>query len=549
MAPTEQNDVAKRGRAEASAIRQAMATACPTRFLAVGRLRLLSGTVLRPVTLLSLCALVSIGCPSDASEDAASAHPENDVVPLVVLLPRDAEELDPRFVTDPYGLKLTRLLFASLVTIDPRTLEVVPDLAESIRLEGDRTYHVTLRHDLVFHDGSPLTSEDVVATFEGIVSERLGSIYARSYERIARVEALGPRRVVFELDAPHATFLTDLEVPILPAGVAETRIATRHDESLLGAGPYILRSRSTGELELEANLRWHRGSPRWQRIRFVTIRDDNTRALRLMAGAGDLAMNAVPPMLLPLFEAEPERFEVRSAPGVGTTYLGFHTEAVPIEVRRAIGLAIDREALIAAKLEGRAHVAESWIPTGHWAEVPLEPRTFDPESARRAIASAGWTGRRLLLRTSSDRFRVSIARAIAAMLGEVGLEVDVRPSETATLIADLNRGGFELCVLQVPEVFEPHVLSWFFGSDRIPTPDHPGANRWRLRDAALDEALERGRTQPGREARIAAYEVVQRRLYETLPVLPLWQEDTVAIVRRGVDFDVPRDGRFSTLAR
>ena len=61
----------------------------------------------------------------------------------------------------------------------------------------------------------------------------------------------------------------------------------------------------------------------------------------------------------------------------------------------------------------------------------------------------------LVLRTTSERFRQSVARAIAAMLRDVGIDVDVRPSEAATLIADLNRGRFEITLMQVPEVIEP----------------------------------------------------------------------------------------------
>ena len=69
--------------------------------------------------------------------------------------------------------------------------------------------------------------------------------------------------------------------------------------------------------------------------------------------------------------------------------------------------------------------------------------------------------------------------------------VDVRPSEGATLLADLARGRFELTYLQSPDVVEPHVLSWFFSSDRIPEAGkREGANRWRLRNRELDEALE-----------------------------------------------------------
>ena len=155
---------------------------------------------------------------------------------------------------------------------------------------------------------------------------------------------------------------------------------------------------------------------------------------------------------------------------------------------------------------------------------------------------------RLVLRTTSERFRQSVARAIAAMVQEVGVEVDVRPSEAATLISDLNRGRFEMTLLQVPEVIEPHVLSWFFDSSRIPGPKSEGANRWRYASPELDRLFEIGRTTIDQAERRVAYERVQRILARDVPVLPLWQPDIIAVVRRGSSFEVPRDGRFGTLA-
>jgi peptide/nickel transport system substrate-binding protein len=136
------------------------------------------------------------------------------------------------------------------------------------------------------------------------------------------------------------------------------------------------------------------------------------------------------------------------------------------------------------------------------------------------------------------------------MFREVGIDAELRPTETATLIADLDRGHFELTTLQIPEVMEPHVLSWFFASDRIPAPGREGANRWRFRNAELDAAFERGRSHIERAVRVAAYRDVQRILGEQLPVIPLWHEDVVAVrSARAAAFRVPRDGRFSTLAR
>lgn len=499
--------------------------------------------------MLALLLVIGVGCARKAEQDP-------DV--LVVLLPRDAEQLDPRFVADPYGLRVSRLLFASLVTIDPRTLEVVPDLAESVVAMSPTRYEVKLRKGLRFNDGSPLDAVDVAETFRGIVDPELKSRYAHTYRRIQDIEVLDPHTLRFVLREPHATFLTDLELPIVRRQDARRRIATEEDPFPVGAGPYRLVKRAPGVLELRANPHWYRGTPKVPSLRLVVIRDDNTRALRMLAGQGDLAIGSIPPLLLPMFEDDP-RFETREAPGISTMYLGFYTPSPKLEdvrVRHAIGAAIDRQLLVDTKYRGLARVTDSWIPLGHWAHLDsLVTQPFDPEKARALLDEVGFVDppggeprMRLVLRTTSDRFRQSVARAIAAMLRDVGIEVDVRPSETATLIADLNKGRFELTLLEVPEVLEPHVLSWFFDSSRIPGPGSEGANRWRYQNEELDGLFELGRTRIDREERRAAYERAQQILARDIPVLPLWQPHTVAVVRRGTDFDVPRDGRFGTLA-
>lgn len=484
--------------------------------------------------------------------------PERDPDALVVMLPRDAEQLDPRFVGDPYGLRVSRLIFASLVTIDPRTLEVIPDLAESVTQKTPTEILVKLRPGLHFSDGSVLDADDVVATFEGVVDPELQSRYAHTYRRIAEMRVSDPLTILFVLREPHATFLTDLELPIVRSEDAHRRIATSEEPFPVGAGPYRLVERDPGVMELRANPHWHRGTPIHSSLRLVVIRDDNTRALRMLAGEGDLAIASIPPLLLPMFEDD-DRFETRSAPGISTMYLGFNTRSDKLDdvrVRQAVGHAIDRALLVQAKYHGLARVTDSWIPQQHWAAVEdLPTQTYDPDRARALLDEAGFPDppgdaprMSLVLRTTSERFRQSVARAIAAMLRDVGVEVDVRPSEAATLISDLNRGRFEITLLQVPEVIEPHVLSWFFDSSRIPGSGSEGANRWRYANRALDALFELGRTRIGRDERRAAYEQAQRVLARDLPVLPLWQPDTVAVVRRGTALDVPRDGRFGTLA-
>jgi peptide/nickel transport system substrate-binding protein len=273
----------------------------------------------------------------------------------------------------------------------------------------------------------------------------------------------------------------------------------------------------------------------------------------MLGGAGDLALASIPPLLVPMFEHD-SRFVVRTADGTGTVYLGIETEhgvLADVRVRRAIALALDRVAIAEGKYEGLATVAESWIPEGHWAaDASIRIPTFDPSAARETLREAGVEqGTRLVLRCSSDRTRVSTANAIASMLAEVGLDVEVRPSETGILLADLDGGRFDLALMALPELFEPHTMGRFFDSRSIPG-EGGGANRWRFRSPELDAALARGVSTLDRDARRAAYVDVQRILARDLPMVPIVHERVTMVTsaRAGLDA-APRDGRYAFLAR
>jgi peptide/nickel transport system substrate-binding protein len=483
-----------------------------------------------------------------APQRGASRPPEE----RVVILPRDADELDPRYVGDAYGLKLSRLLYASLVGIDPDSLEPTLDLAEKIEAESPLRYRVRIKPGLQFADGSALDAADVVATFRALVDPRVKSRYRSTFSRIHRVWAEDERTALFELSEPHATFVTDLEMPVLRSEDAFVRAPG--GKLPVGSGPYRLESRAHGTLLLAPNPRHRLAQAGRPKLRFIVVRDDNVRALRMLAGAGDLAQGVLPHLLLPLFERRSE-LHVLSAKGAGTTYIGInllHPQLRDVRVRLAIAHALYRPALIHYKVGGRASLACSWIPVGQWAHAADTPSyDFDAARARGLLQAAGQGALRLVMRTSSDRAVVSMARALASMLQEVGIELEVRPSETATMLSDLARGRFELALLQVPEVFEPNVLSWFFASDRIPEPGvREGGNRFRLRSPELDHALEQGMRELDRGRRAAIYRDVQHILARELPVIPLWHEDVVAVVsERLAGYAVPRDARFGTLAR
>lgn len=493
-------------------------------------------------------ALLALGASACGSADTASRTDR-----LVVLIPGEPLEIDPRHVVDAQGLRVSRLIFSGLVAIDPMTLEPTPALAERIETSDDAlTYAVTLRAGLTFSDGSALDSDDVRATYESIELPSVGSRFADNYARIAHIETPDATHVIFTLRAPHAPFLTDLEMPIVRAEDAASHLHLG-DATLAGSGPYVLATRTPRVIDLDGRAEFHAGLPARAHLRFVVIHDENTRALRMLGGAGDLALASIPPLLVPMFEHDP-RFVVRTAEGTGTVYLGIETEhgvLSDVRVRRAIAMALDRTSIAEGKYEGLATVAESWIPDSHWASDPdARVPSFDPEGARALLRDAGIAeGTSLVLRCSSDRTRVSTSHAIAAMLASVGLDVEVRPSETGILLADLDAGRFDLALMALPELFEPHTMARFFDSHSIPG-EGGGANRWRFRSQELDAALERGVSTLDLEARRRAYADVQRVLVRELPMVPIVHERVtlVASARAGIDA-APRDGRYAFLAR
>ena len=146
----------------------------------------------------------------------------------VVLLSSEPIEIDPRFVLDAQGLRVSRLLFSGLVGIDPATLDVVPVLAERIETDPSGTVvTATLREGLTFSDGSTLDAADVRATFESILDPEVGSRFLETYRRIedepaawavnSKAVALQNRIWTEALSALPSPDQTSARVVLLPA--------------------------------------------------------------------------------------------------------------------------------------------------------------------------------------------------------------------------------------------------------------------------------------------------------------------------------------------
>ncbi|WP_394823391.1 ABC transporter substrate-binding protein [Pendulispora albinea] len=480
------------------------------------------------------------GNASAAPERDKSAGPEAER-PIELIVSNDADTLDPRYAVDLVGLRTTRLLHAGLMRLDPDTLAPIPYLAEGVEWLGERAVRVTLKRDLRFHSGAPLTSRDVVATLRAFGSPAVGARHARAVEAIAEAREDGDGAVLITLKRPHGTLLTDLELPILRADEASS--PPRPDGQLDGLGPYAVAERARGAITLEP-----RASVLGRAAHRVVIRavhDENARALRLTAGRSDIALNVLAHGILPALAREPG-LTVTSRAGANLTYLLARVDRGPlakVEVRRALAQAIDRETIARTLLGGYAKPANTLIPPMHWAHHELPPLPYAPVDARAVLAGAGL---HVSLLTSTDRSRFTLGRFVAQQWADAGAFADVQPLELGTLIARLNAGDFDLAILQIPELAEPNVLRVFLHGGSIPP---AGSNRGRVRDPEVDALLDEGQRLTDRDARRAVYAKLEVRLRERLYVVPLWHEDQIAVVgTRAQAFAPSAEGRWLSLA-
>ncbi len=476
---------------------------------------------------------------------SACRQPDHAPRALEIVVPTEASILDPRFSTRSLDIKVTRLVHAGLVGLDPDTLEPVPLVATGWKFVDERTLVLHLKKNLTFHSGRPLEPADVCATIAGLADPSLGSPHRAVVRAIGGCSVTGGHEVTIRLAEPRATLLSDLEVPILRRD--EILRAPAPDGDLDGLGPYRISRLHPGSVELSPARTGVLPEP-GRRVVVRTVRDANARALRLLAGRSDIAPNAVPHTLLPTFSGR-DGLEVVSRPGANVTYLLFQNDRPPYDradVRRAISMAIDREKIVRTLLGSHAQTAGWIFPKGHWANPDgYDPVAFDEDAAREVLRQLPPAS----LLTSTDRARVTIARAIGQMLEDAGLEVQIIPLDLGVLLQRLDQGDFLMAILQMPELTEPNILKWFFHPSGVPGEGGEGRNRARFRSRRAGELLDRASEERAIELRRSDYASLAGLMRAELPVLPLWHEDQVAVVsRRAKGFRLSAEGRWLAVA-
>ena len=390
--------------------------------------------------LLALVMLVSVAPPAGAQ----SARPE---APAGQMTWAVHFSLAPTFF-DPGETTGIITPFLVLYALHDGLVKPMPgkpqagSLAESWSVSPDGlVYEFVLRQGVRFHNGDPVTTEDVKFSFDRY--KGAGATLMKA--RMAAVESVDARRIRFRLKQPWADFMTFFGTPatgaawIVPKKYIEKVGDDGFKKSPIGAGPYRFVSFQPGiELVLEAYEQYWRKTPAVKRLVFKSVPDESTRLAMLKRNEADVAYS-IRGALAEEIRRTPG-LTLKSTGGAFTEWITFLDQWDPRSpwadrrVRLAANYAIDRKSLNEAEYLGLSKVTASIIPSGF--EFSWSPPTYayDPAKARQLLTEAGYPNGFDAGLISADTVYAPIAEAVANYLQAVGLRIKVNPMERAALI-------------------------------------------------------------------------------------------------------------------
>jgi peptide/nickel transport system substrate-binding protein len=472
--------------------------------------------------------------------------------------------LDPHFASLITNIAYARHVFQPLVEQDARQA-LRPAIARSWRVVDDTTWELELDPNARFSDGRPVRAEDIAFTIAraGDVPNSPSS-FRYATRPVAAVESVGPHTIRLRTNTPFPLLLNQLAlVMVVPKRDGLTTAAFNDGSAMIGSGPYRLVSWQPGQpVRYARNDAFAGAAPAFATVEFRPIPNAGARVAALQAGDVDL-VEIVPPEQFARFRAD-ARFAVAESPSNRLLVLTLDSgreesphvrapDGAPLRnplrdarVRRALSIAINRDALVSRTLQGQAVAAGDLGPAGYFGTSPdMTPPPYDPDAARRLLAEAGFPrGFAVQLNGPNDRFvnDEQVVQAIAQFWTRVGVQstVEVKPrgvwlSEAAQLRYSVNLAGFS----PNPEVLgmlETQVHSWDTALG-LGT-----ANRGRFSNRDIDAIIQRARATMDNAARERlTQEATRRALRDETALIPLYFQVNTWAMRRGVAYEARTD--------
>lgn len=484
----------------------------------------------------TLLIAVAAGCMALGSAGAQSS--------VAVALNADARTLDPLSIRDTTTSLVLRNIYDSLFDwgVDDARGQLVPHLATGYTWDGDLEWIVTLREDVLFHNGQPLTADDVVATYAYTMDPANQALTRSRIEPIVSVEKLDEYTVRFLTNAPHATMLQSLQaIMIAPASIIAESGMTTLAANPVGTGAYSFVSWDREQrIVLQGHADYFEGAPEIDEIVFTVMPDINSRIAALLAGEVDLIYN-LPPQAMTVVGQNPATDVRAAAPGRRIMFIGLDTvnegPMQDVRVRQALNHAVNVDLIIEAVMEGYAtRVPGPLVPQNQHVDPELQPYAYDPERARELLAEAGYAdGLSLTFHSPQGRYLkdVEFAQAIAAQLAEVGINAQLQVHEWGNFLERLE--GMQLSDMYLngrPDLdLDGSILNNFFRT---------GQPFVSFSDATIDDMLQASLELVDPDERLAAFVELQATIQEAAPWIFLWAQHDLYGVSARLDWE-PRD--------
>lgn len=492
-----------------------------------------------------LCAGL-VACSTDTPDHSAKvfdqSYPAQPGGTLISAMPSDPSSMIGMVAGESASLAIGSYLFNSLLKYD-QNLDLAGELAESWQVADDKkTITFKLKPDLQWADGEPLTSADILFTWQLITDENTHSPYASDYQLVTKAEAPDARTFIVHYSQPFAPALESwASLQVLPKHklAGQDIRTTSFAQKPLGSHYYQLKEWRHGEyIKLEKNPKSVLGPANIDHLIERIIPDPAAQFLELMADNIDsMSMDPITyARIIPSRPALQARLNQFKELGNSYTYLGFNLKRKPfddVRVRKAINYAIDKQEIIDGVYLGLGiTIASPYKPGTRWSNPDLVPYTFDPAKAKQLLIEAGYqdtdgdgivdrAGKKLsfeILTNLGNKQREKTAVIIQRRLKEVGIETHIRTLEWASLLTNfIKPGDFDAVVMGWGLGLDPDQFSIWHSSQQKPGQfNFIGYN-----NPAVDKLLEQGRLEFDLEKRMQIYHEFAEVLYEDSPLVYL----------------------------
>jgi oligopeptide transport system substrate-binding protein len=459
------------------------------------------------------------------------------------LLGSDPITLDPALAGDAESATYIVEIYSGLVTLD-KDVKIAPDLAESWDISADGTvYTFHLRNNAQFHDGRPVTAEDVKYSIERTANPKTTSITADAYlgdivgardmirgraTSISGVKVIDSRTLQITIDGAKPYFLAKLTYPTAFV-VDKTQVEsnprnwTRKPNA---TGPYKLQEwRINERIILQANDNFYLGAPAVKRVLFNLAGGSSLTQYQ----NGDIDVSGIGPNDIDRVQnsKDPLSKDYVSAPNLSISYVGFDTKQKPFDdpkVRQAFALAIDKEQIAHIVLKDMIPVANSFMQPGLPGYNPsAKAPGFDASQAKALLSqskygSAAGLGTITLTEVGAGATSGPITEAIVQMWKQnLGVDVSISQSEAAAFFDDLDQGKLQMFesgwIMDYPDPED--IIDLLFYSQSRQNSSH-------YSNPDFDKLVVQARTEQDVTKRLGIYQQAEQLLLQDLPWVPLF---------------------------